>query len=313
MKSRLRIALAWMLATGVILAAASSAGAASSVVISQVYPGGGESGAPYKNDFVELFNESSSPVSLSSYSIQYDISPADQLWLKTNLSGSIAAHSYYLVQEGSGGSAGTGLPSPDATGTINLAKPRGSVIVLPTQTLTTGQFCPLYNPNTSDLVGYGKQGFPYCAESGNSNTTQAPTPSATKADLRRLGGCIDTDSNVADFITGVPDPRNSAHAASTCAKEKSKTTLKVKTTGGKVKTSGSVKPNERGQGVTVTLLRKSGSKFKPLIKTAATLNASSKYAASIAEPKSGTCEVTAKFAGSSDAKPSSAKTRPFSC
>ena len=44
---------------------------AASVVISQVYGGGGNSGATYRNDFVELFNRGAEPVSLAGWSIQY--------------------------------------------------------------------------------------------------------------------------------------------------------------------------------------------------------------------------------------------------
>ena len=46
---------------------ASSAG----VVISQVYGGGGNGGAPYRNDFVELYNAGSGSVSLAGWSVQY--------------------------------------------------------------------------------------------------------------------------------------------------------------------------------------------------------------------------------------------------
>ena len=54
------------------LAIASPAGAASpGVVISQVYGGGGNAGAPYTNDFIELFNRGSVPVDLSAWSLQY--------------------------------------------------------------------------------------------------------------------------------------------------------------------------------------------------------------------------------------------------
>ena len=49
----------------------SSALGSSSVVISQVYGGGGNSGAPYNGDFIELFNRSSAPASLSGWSVQY--------------------------------------------------------------------------------------------------------------------------------------------------------------------------------------------------------------------------------------------------
>jgi uncharacterized protein len=41
------------------------------VVISQVYGGGGNSGAPFTHDFIELFNRGSAPASLSGWSLQY--------------------------------------------------------------------------------------------------------------------------------------------------------------------------------------------------------------------------------------------------
>jgi hypothetical protein len=45
--------------------------AQSGLVISQIYGGGGNTGAPYTNDFVELYNPTSAAISLSGYSIQY--------------------------------------------------------------------------------------------------------------------------------------------------------------------------------------------------------------------------------------------------
>jgi uncharacterized protein len=41
------------------------------IVISQVYGGGGNAGAPYTHDFVEIFNRGSMAVSLAGKSIQY--------------------------------------------------------------------------------------------------------------------------------------------------------------------------------------------------------------------------------------------------
>lgn len=70
----------------------------SSVVISQVYGGGGNSGATYKNDFIEIFNLGSTSVNLAGYSVQY-ASSAGTSWSVTNLSGSIAPGGYYLIQE----------------------------------------------------------------------------------------------------------------------------------------------------------------------------------------------------------------------
>ena len=43
----------------------------SRVVISQVYGGGGNSGAPFHNDYIELFNRSNASVSIDGWSVQY--------------------------------------------------------------------------------------------------------------------------------------------------------------------------------------------------------------------------------------------------
>src|SRR5690242_362708 len=62
-----------------------------SVVISQVYGGGGNSGATYKNDFIELHNVGATPVSLNGWSVQY-ASAGNTTWTdQTNLSGTIAS------------------------------------------------------------------------------------------------------------------------------------------------------------------------------------------------------------------------------
>ncbi|HEX8886754.1 MAG TPA: hypothetical protein VF797_19880, partial [Noviherbaspirillum sp.] len=42
--------------------------AAPAIVISQVYGGGGNSGAPYRNDYIELFNRDAVPVGLRGWS-----------------------------------------------------------------------------------------------------------------------------------------------------------------------------------------------------------------------------------------------------
>ena len=41
------------------------------IVISQVYGGGGNSGAPWTNDYIELFNRGTSPVDVTGWSVQY--------------------------------------------------------------------------------------------------------------------------------------------------------------------------------------------------------------------------------------------------
>jgi len=63
--------VAAVIACGVLLAAPFARGASSNVVISQVYGGGGNAGATYTNDFVELFNRGGSAVDVSGWTIQY--------------------------------------------------------------------------------------------------------------------------------------------------------------------------------------------------------------------------------------------------
>ena len=42
----------------------------SDLVISQVFGGGGNAGAPYKNDFIELHNRGATTISLAGYSVR---------------------------------------------------------------------------------------------------------------------------------------------------------------------------------------------------------------------------------------------------
>src|SRR5687768_13456695 len=93
----------------------------STIVISQVYGGGGNSGATLRNDFIELFNRGTSPVSLSGWSVQY-ASSAGTTWQKTDLSAvTLQPGQYYLIQEAQGAGGTTNLPTPDATGAIAMS------------------------------------------------------------------------------------------------------------------------------------------------------------------------------------------------
>src|ERR687884_1311240 len=98
-----------------VLAFARPAGAVSSnLVVSQVYGGGGNSGATYKNDFIELYNRGASAVSLNGWSVQYS-SAAGTTWQVTNLTSfTLQPGQYYLVQEAAGAGGTTNLPTPDA-------------------------------------------------------------------------------------------------------------------------------------------------------------------------------------------------------
>jgi len=200
-----------VLVVGGVLAVPTARSAAPDVVVSQVYAGGGNAGAPFANDFVELFNRGSSSIDVSGWTIQY-ASAAGTTWQSTALTGSIAPGRHYLVQLASAAAVGAPLPTPDATGSTNLAVSGGKVaVVRDSSPLACGASVGSCSAVTSvaDLVGYGTAGD---YEGGG----PAPVIGNTTAALRAGDGCADTDANPTDFAAADPAPRNSSVAATTC-------------------------------------------------------------------------------------------------
>ena len=102
-------------------AATAVAAPSTTVVVSQVYGGGGNSGATYTHDFIELFNRGSTEISLNGWSVQYAATGGTS-WQRTNLTNvTLQAGQYYLVREAPGAAGSIGLPDPDALGSIPMA------------------------------------------------------------------------------------------------------------------------------------------------------------------------------------------------
>ena len=173
------------------------------VVVSQVSGGGGNVGAPYSNDFVELHNVGSTAVDLSGWSVQY--APATGTsWVVTRLpvGASVPAGGYFLVQEAAGQASAAVLPTPDATGTTHMNNATGKVALVSNEVELAGP-CPA-DAGIVDFVGYGPSATCY------EGTASAPAPSRTTAIFRAGSGCVDTDENSADFSPAAPAPRNSS-------------------------------------------------------------------------------------------------------
>lgn len=177
------------------------------VVISEVYGGGGNSGSSYKNDYIELYNPTNSSISLSGWSIQYASSTGTFTNI-TNLTGSIGAHQYYLIQQASGGGGTVNLPTANVTGTTNLSATSGKVALAKVTTSVSGST----DSNVVDFVGYGS--------ANNAETTPVGTLSATTSAERKdnNGGTVqgqgngwDTNNNASDLvITSSLAPQNSS-------------------------------------------------------------------------------------------------------
>ena len=177
----------------------------SQVVIYEIYGGGGNAGAIYKNDYVVLHNNGTSAVNISGWSMQYAASTSAS-WAVTNLSGSIPIGGYYLIKLSSGGAIGLDLPVPaDATGTTNLNVANGKVI-LKNNTVAETTTDPS-GAGIIDKVGYGTaNGF---------ETIAAPGPpdsgaNDNKKGITRRNNGVDTNNNLSDFTITDPSPKNSA-------------------------------------------------------------------------------------------------------
>ena len=196
------LATAALLAGGMTFLASTGTAAATSpdVTISQVYGGGGNSGATLTSDFIELFNRGTTSVTVTGWSVQY-ASSTGTTWRVTPLSGAIPPGSHYLVAEATGAGGTQPLPSPDATGTTAMSATSGKVaLVTSTSALGCGTTCSAAT-GVRDFVGYGS--------ANDSEGGTAPTLSNTTAALRAGAGGVDTDDNAADFVRGTPNPRNS--------------------------------------------------------------------------------------------------------
>ena len=184
----------------------------SGLVISQLYGSGGNTGATYSADYVELKNITTSPISTSGLSIQYGSAAVTTAWSGVFAlpTATIAPGAYYLIQMSAAGTTGIAIPTPDATATapINMSGTAGRVALVNGTTALVG--CPAAGTYI-DLVGYGTTAT--CFEG---STGPAPAPGAALADFRKLNGCQDTNDNSVDFDALLPAPRNSATAAISC-------------------------------------------------------------------------------------------------
>src|SRR3954452_15521681 len=186
------------LAVGILLGGASPGTAApsSGIVVNEVYGGGGNSGATYNTDFIELRNRGTAAVTLDGWSVQYHSASATGAWQVTQLTGTLAPGAIYLVAEATGTGGTQPLPTPQATGTIAMSGMSGTVAVVNgTLALTCGDSAACQAASV-DLVGYGTAVI---------NET-APAAGASNTDSVQRKDAADSDDNAGDFASGAPTP-----------------------------------------------------------------------------------------------------------
>ena len=160
-------------------------------MISQVYGGGGNAGADYRNDYIELRNREAVDVSVGR--LVGAIRRRGRHLLGHDGADRHDSGRRLLPDSGGRGRGGTiALPTPDAIGTLAMSGTSGKVALVAGSTPLSGA-CP--RAGALDLVGYG-------ATSCFEGTGSAPTLSNTTAAIRLDGGVIDTNDNAADFVSG---------------------------------------------------------------------------------------------------------------
>ncbi|MFT3711561.1 MAG: lamin tail domain-containing protein [Archangium sp.] len=183
------------------------------LVISALYGAGGNSGATYTYDFIELHNRTAAAIDLSGWSIQYGAT-AGTTWTAAPLTGIVPADGYFLIR-GAPGATVTNAPLPtthdfDAP-TIQMGGTNGVIALVNSTAALTA--CPAAGA-VADLVGYGSA---TCRE-----MTSTGALSATNAAFRggsMNAGCGDTNVNSTDFAVAAVNarlPRNAATAISAC-------------------------------------------------------------------------------------------------
>lgn len=165
------------------------------VMIYAVYGGGGNSGAPYTNDFIILYNGSNQDVDLTDWSLQYgsakatgNLSGGDSNLKK--LSGIIKAYGFYTIIAAKGNNIVSDLPFQSTADEISALAIGATNFKIYLSTTTTSINADNFNSTSCvDMVGAGT--------ATNVEGTAAPGPNATSYIKRKA--LLDTDNNANDF------------------------------------------------------------------------------------------------------------------
>ncbi|MFN7916573.1 MAG: PxKF domain-containing protein [Vicinamibacterales bacterium] len=195
------------------------------LVLSEVYGAGGNSGAVFTNDYIQIFNRSASPVSLNGKSLQYasatgtgNLGATNQITVLPNVT--LQPGQYFLVKE-AGGATGVSFVADlaPATGAINMSGSAGKVALVNSTTSLgcNGGSAPCSAAQQAliiDLLGFGTANF-------FEGSAAAPALTASTAASRKAAGCTDSDDNAADFaaltLNSAAPPATSASPFSVCA------------------------------------------------------------------------------------------------
>jgi hypothetical protein len=204
------LGIVFLVAASVNHTQAQTACAAGQVVINEIYVNGGVTGATYKNDFVEIYNQSATACSLANFSVQSATGNANNFTslviFPAGPTSVIQAGSFFLIQFGGDViAAGANLPPANFISATNLDNTAGKVALVNVPASMTGN-CASNLTNSYDFVGYGATN---CAEGNN---PENPGGTATTS-IQRIVLGVDTNNNGVDFASIAPSPNGAAPTA----------------------------------------------------------------------------------------------------
>lgn len=179
------------------------------IVINEVYGGGGNSGATYTNDFVELINNGTSSVTLSGATLQYASSTGTFNVYHTLPTITLAPGQKFLIQEAAGSGGTTPLnadfiaPIPTNFGSGSSSTAGFSMAGTNLKIVLASNSTQVASPTDSNVIDFVGTGSANQYEGSGA----APVMSNTTSVSRTNG--VDTNNNAADFTAGTPTPENS--------------------------------------------------------------------------------------------------------
>lgn len=197
-----------MLASPAIAVSASATTSGDDIVINEVYAHGGERGAAYSSQFVELYNPTAHPISLNGMVLGVNVPDHKELKGLTKLTGTIAPKGHYLIKGVSNGEDGKPLPAVDAQAPLGIPA-NGAVVLARGEegvAAANGKSDLAGTPGVIDAVGWSH---------GDRKETEAIDKCVEKRCVTeslaysRVDG-RDTDNNKADFTVAAPTPVNSS-------------------------------------------------------------------------------------------------------
>lgn len=208
-----------LFAMAMFLSASFAAQTSAQIVINEVYGGGGNTGAAFNQDFIELYNAGMTNVNLTGYSIQYVSATGTGTYITCALTGAdllVEPGTYFLIGAALGtNTALPALPAVDAdcsanTPALALSGTAGKVALVSNTTPLVGTAgCPTTAAGVVDFVGYGTTAN--CFEgTGPAGGTTNPTS------VQRIPNGTDTNNNATDFQVAAPTPK-AANVGATAA------------------------------------------------------------------------------------------------